>query len=381
MKYFILKKLFVSGLAFFFLFLHYNLCAQYHVTIKIIHEPSSHLNDAKFIAADFNSWSPNDTLGKFIDNHLALSLSPGKYEYKITRGNWFAGESDSIGKGLSNRHFTLSKDTAIFISIVGWNDDFNKKDVIPQHTASESVHIIDSAFFLPQLNRYRRLWIYLPPGYKKNEKRYPVLYMHDGQNLFDNATSYSGEWGIDEFLDSINKKNRKEVIVVGIDNGGEFRMSEYNPYVFQNFKAEGKEYVDFLVKVLKPFIDKNYRTLSEKQYTYIAGSSMGGLISLYAVLQYPSVFQASGIFSPAFWTAPALDSLVTKDISKVHAKLFFYAGGKESKSMVTDMKKIEEIIQKRSSSKILEKIDSEAHHNEQAWQKYFPLFYEWAIEE
>jgi predicted alpha/beta superfamily hydrolase len=204
--------------------------------------------------------------------------------------------------------------------------------------------------------------------------------MHDGQNLFDNATSYSGEWGIDEFLDSINKKNKQEVIVVGIDNGGEFRMSEYNPYPFRNFKAEGKQYVDFLVNTLKPFIDKNYRTLSEKKYTYIAGSSMGGLISLYAIMQYPSVFQAAGIFSPAFWTAPAMDSLVAKDALKVHAKLFFYAGGKESKAMVSDMKRIERIIQKRSSSKVFEKIDPGAHHNEQAWRKYFPLFYQWAIE-
>ena len=376
-----MKKVFSSSLTLFFLFLQLQICAQKKVTFQIVHEPSSHINDVKFIAGDFNSWSPNDSSRKFVDNHLVLSLSPGKYEYKITRGDWFDGESDSIGKGLSNRRFTLSSDTSIFISIAGWNDDFNKKDVIPQHTASENVHMIDSAFFMPQLNRYRRLWIYLPPGYKKNEKRYPVLYMHDGQNLFDNATSYSGEWGIDEFLDSINKKNKQEVIVVGIDNGGEFRMSEYNPYAFQNFKGEGKKYVDFLVKTLKPFIDKNYRTLSAKKYTYIAGSSMGGLISLYAIMQYPNVFQAAGIFSPAFWTATAMDSLVKKDASKVHAKLFFYAGGKESKAMVIDMKRIEGVIQKRSSSKVLEKIDPEAHHNEQAWRKYFPLFYQWAIEE
>lgn len=375
-----MKKVFVSGLTLFFLFLQLAACAQLHVTFQIIHEPSSHLNDAKFIAGDFNSWSPDDILGKFINNHLVLSLTPGKYDFKITRGDWYTGESDSIGEPLNNRHFTLSSDTTIFISIAGWNDDFNKKEAIPQHTASENVHIIDSAFFMPQLNRYRRLWVYLPPGYKKNEKRYPVLYMHDGQNLFDNATSYSGEWGIDEFLDSINKKNKQEVIVVGIDNGGEFRMSEYNPFAFRNFKAEGKQYVDFLVNTLKPFIDKNYRTLSAKKYTYIAGSSMGGLISLYAIMQYPSVFQAAGIFSPAFWTAPAMDSLVAKDALKVHAKLFFYAGGKESKAMVSDMKRIERIIQKRSSSKVFEKIDPGAHHNEQAWRKYFPLFYQWAIE-
>ena len=122
--------------------------------------------------------------------------------------------------------------------------------------------------------------------------------MHDGQNLFDNATSYSGEWGIDEYLDSIFTLGKKEVIVVGIDNGLSKRMNEYNPYSFRQYgKGEGDEYVDFLVKNLKPFIDKHYRTLPGKKNTYIAGSSMGGLISLYAVLKYPE-FSEEQEYSP-----------------------------------------------------------------------------------
>lgn len=357
-----------------------NVCAQNKVTFKIISEPATHTNDIKYLAGDMNGWAARDSSKIFIQNHLSISLPSGKYEFKITRGDWFTGESDAAGRPLGNRNFSLLSDTTIFISIAGWNDDFNKREVIPQHTSSQNVHIIDSAFFMPQLNRYRRIWVYLPPDYEKRKKKYPVLYMHDGQNLFDNATSYSGEWGVDEFLDSNYRKNGKEVIVVGIDNGGAYRMSEYNPYVFQNFKAEGDKYVDFLVKTLKPYIDKNYRTLPGKQNTYIAGSSMGGLISLYAVMDYPSIFKAAGIFSPAFWTAPAMDSLVMKDASKVCSRLFFYAGGQESKAMVSDMKKIEGIIQKKSASKIYEIIDPEAHHNEQAWRKYFPFFYHWAIE-
>ena len=166
------------------------------------------------------------------------------------------------------------------------------------HTASFNVKVMDTAFFMPQLNRTRRIWIYLPPSYRATKIYYPVLYMHDGQNLFDNATSYSGEWGIDEYLDSIFTLGKKEVIVVGIDNGLSKRMNEYNPYSFRQYgKGEGDEYVDFLVKNLKPFIDKHYRTLPGKKDTYIAGSSMGGLISLYAVLKYPAVFGGAGIFS------------------------------------------------------------------------------------
>lgn len=204
--------------------------------------------------------------------------------------------------------------------------------------------------------------------------------MHDGQNLFDNATSYSGEWGIDEYLDSIFSLGEKEVIVVGIDNGLSKRMNEYNPYSFRQYgKGEGDKYVDFLVKSLKPFIDRHYRTLRDKKNTYIAGSSMGGLISFYAVLKYPAVFGGAGIFSPAFWTAPAIDSLVISKAKNMNARLFFYAGGKEGDSTILDMRKIEKEIKTITASPLHEIIDADAKHNEDAWRKYFPRFYEWTV--
>ena len=109
----------------------------------------------------------------------------------------------------------------------------------------------------PQLNCKRKIWIYLPLDYDKSTKKYPVIYMHDGQNLFDAKTSYAGEWNVDETLDSIKAK----VIVVGIENGGDKRMDELTP--FKNEKHGGgnaDKYLDFLVKTLKPHIDKNYRT-------------------------------------------------------------------------------------------------------------------------
>ncbi len=249
------------------------------------------------------------------------------------------------------------------------------------HSVSVNVKIIDTAFYIPQLKRKRRIWIYLPPDYASSKKNYPVLYMHDGQNLFDNATSYAGEWGVDEYLDSISKSGKKEVIVVGIDNGLSKRMSEYNPWEFENFgKGEGDKYVDFLVQTLKPFIDKKYRTLKNKPNTYIAGSSMGGLISLYAVLKFPQVFGGAGIFSPAFWTASGIDSMVIAGVENVNSRLFFYAGEKEGDSMIPDMERIEKEIKERSKSPIKEIIGKDEHHSETAWRKYFPDFYEWVIE-
>jgi predicted alpha/beta superfamily hydrolase len=354
----------------------------------LLKQPSLlHSMDNIYAAGSFNLWSTSDKSFLFSKSNngidsLTISLPPGNYEYKFTRGNWEKVETDSLGKGIQNRTLKLNSDTTILINILGWNDDFKQNESTSKknNSASVNVKIIDTAFYIPQLKRNRRIWLYLPPDYSKSGKKYPVLYMHDGQNIFENATSYSGEWGVDEYLDSIFKSGKKEVIVVGIDNGNFKRMSEYNPWEFQNFgKGEGDQYVDFLVKTLKPFIDKHYRTLKDKPNTFIAGSSMGGLISLYAVLKYPQVYGGAGIFSPAFWTASGIDSVVISKSGKMNSKLFFYAGGKEGDAMVPDMKRIEKEIQARSKSAVKELIDPDAKHNETAWRKYFGDFYEWTV--
>jgi alpha-glucosidase len=358
------------------------ICGQYKVKFEVKQPSAIHTVDKIFIAGSFNNWDPSLKENSFnIDQsgsgNYEMQLPAGSYEYKFTRGNWDKVECLADGKGASNRSLLLQTDTTIYISIAGWRDDFFREAVIRKHTASANVKIVDTAFKIPQLNRQRRIWIYLPADYRSCKKRYPVIYMHDGQNLFDEATSGFGEWGIDEYLDSLFLKGGKESIVVGIDNGNK-RMNEYNPYYFAQFgNGEGKEYVDFLVKTLKPYIDKHFHTLTDKKNTITAGSSMGGIISLYAVLKYPLVFGGAGIFSPAFWTANGIDKDVNLLSSKVNSKLFFYAGGKESDKMVPDMKRIEEEIKAISKSPVDEIIDRDAKHNEAAWRKYFPEFYQW----
>lgn len=358
---------------------------QNKITFRLQFVPIKDSGEIIFAAGNFNNWVPNDSNYQFKKINgktiLQIQLPNGDYEYKFTRGNWDKGETDKTGKPVKNRILKLSSDTAMDVVIQGWNDNFNPpSSKIIKHTASKNVRIIDTAFFMPQLNRTRRIWIYLPTDYNQSNKKYGVLYMHDGQNLFDDATSYSGEWGVDEYLDSIFLKGKKQVIVVGIDNGLSKRMSEYNPWEFQNFgKGEGDLYVDFLVQTLKPFIDKNYKTFTGKKNTFIAGSSMGGLISLVAVLKYPTVFGGAGIFSPAFWTASGIDGLVNARAKKLSSKLFFYAGGKEGENMIPDMMRIEKLIRTSSKSPVKELIDPKASHNEAAWRKYFPAFYEWTI--
>ncbi|MFN2458420.1 MAG: alpha/beta hydrolase-fold protein [Chitinophagaceae bacterium] len=114
-------------------------------------------------------------------------------------------------------------------------------------------------------------------------------------------------------------------------------------------KGEGDQYVDFLVKTLKPYIEKKYRKKKCRKHRFIAGSSMGGLISLYAVLKYPKVFGGAGVFSPAFWIVPSLKNVVTKKANKIKGKIYFYAGMQESESMVSDMLGVFEQMSKLSS--------------------------------
>jgi len=354
--------------------------AQYQVVFKLGKYPLQHAADSIFIAGNFNSWDPRNSSYKLSATtesafEIAVQLAAGTYEYKCTRGSWKKVESLDHGQDIENHLFEINSDTTIIINIEAWKDDFAA--VRRKHTASKQVHIVDTAFFIPQLNRTRRIWIYLPEGYAKSQKRYPVLYMHDGQNLFDAATSGFGEWGVDECLDSLIKAGKPAAIVVGIDNGPQ-RLNEYNPYEFQNFgKGEADQYLEFLVQTLKPFIDKKYRTLADKNNTIIAGSSMGGLVSYYAILQQPDVFGKAGIFSPAFWTAPPIKSLTDSLAANVKGKLFFYVGGKEGESYIKDMEEVQEILGEKSSAMIYSVVDPVSSHNEKAWHKWFTEFYIW----
>jgi predicted alpha/beta superfamily hydrolase len=232
---------------------------------------------------------------------------------------------------------------------------------------------------MPQLNRHRRVWIYLPQSYSTSRKKYPVLYMHDGQNVFDEATSFAGEWGVDEALDTV-ENGEQECIVVAVDNGGDKRMNEYSPYDMERFgKGEGDRYVDFLVKTLKPYIDKKYRTKRNSRYRFIAGSSMGGLISFYAMIKYPKVFGGAGVFSPAFWIVPHLKEVMAQKAAKVKGKIYFYAGQQESASMVPDMLMVFEQMNRHSKAKMTSVIRSEGKHNEATWRHEFPKFYKWLL--
>lgn len=237
-------------------------------------------------------------------------------------------------------------------------------------TALPGVSLLAEQLVMPGLNRKRQVRLYLPPGYASSTKRYPVLYMHDGQNLFDDATAYAGEWKVDETLDALAREGKLELIVVGIDYGQDKRMQELNAWNNERFgAAEGKEYTDFVVKTLKPLIDSKYRTLPGREHTAIMGSSMGGLASHYALVQYPEVFSKAGVFSPAYWTAgPSFDFVAARPVPK-DARVFMLMGEKEGPQMVGDVKRMADVVRKSGhpAANTVLKIVPGAEHNEGFW--------------
>ncbi len=381
------SKIYIS---FLLLCISFNSFAQFTLRLEITVMPSAHQDEGIFVAGSFNNWDPGNNQYRLLkeNNKLVVeikNLPANTYQFKFTRGSWQKVESTNTGIDVENKAVQLSSDTVLQCTIAGWKDDFagTKK-----HTTSSNVNILDTAFFIPQLNTTRRIWIYLPTGYKNGRKQYPVLYMHDGQNLFDElATAFGEEWGVDECLDSLIAIGKPACIVVGIDNSASTRMNEYNPYEFiwkdsaqsKIFLPQGNEYLSFLTQTLKPFIDKNYRTLPSKENTIIAGSSMGGLISYYAALKYADVFGKAGIFSPAFWTARGIRELTDSVTKKLSSKFFFYIGEKEGKDYITDMNEIAEKLGTNSNAMIYSVKDGIGKHNEAAWRKWFAEFYNWIM--
>ncbi|WP_144909262.1 alpha/beta hydrolase [Mucilaginibacter frigoritolerans] len=335
-----------------------------------------------FLAGNFNNWNPADSAWELHSDslgysHLLKHMPKGIYRFKVTRGSWQTVECTADGKPVENRIIKVLNDTTITVDIKGWQDNFAQPEKM--HTATAQVHIISETFDIPQLSRQRRIWIYLPAGYQTSGKKYPVIYMHDGQNLFDAYTSGYGEWGIDEFMDKL--PDSKECIIVGIDHGGDHRITEYDPYDSKYGKGRGSDYIDFIVTTLKPYIDAQYRTKTDAKHTTIAGSSMGGLISMYAILKYPHVFGNAGIFSPAFWIAPEIYQFAKQQKLLSKSRFYFVCGDAESDSMVNDMNKMADIISSKSvsikRSPVI--IIKGASHNEKQWNGDFPDFYNWLI--
>ena len=242
-------------------------------------------------------------------------------------------------------------------------------------TKAANVTILEKTFVIDGLNDIpHKIWLYLPPNYNSSKEKYDVIYMHDAQNLFDNVTSFVGEWEIDETLNNLYKKTGKSFIVVGVENGGEKRIEEYTPW--ENVKyggGKGKIYVDFLVNELKPYIDKNYRTKLTPENTAIIGSSLGGLISFYGGLKYPEVFGKIGALSTSFWFSDKVITFAEENGNQQKTRLYLLVGDKEGNSMVPDTENMAELLIDLGfpSQNLKTKVHPDGKHTESFWKAEF----------
>lgn len=186
--------------------------------------------------------------------------------------------------------------------------------------------------YSPQLDNARDLFVLLPPSYEYSLRHYPVLYMQDGQNLFDHALSYAGEWQVDETMAALSNEGL-EAIVVGVPNAGAHRLDEYTPFRnAQGAGGRGAAYAAFLVETVKPLIDRDFRTLPDRATTGVIGSSLGGLLSMFAFFDRPDVFGLAGVMSPSFWYAQEAIFPYVQRQPFVPGKLYIDAGTAEDMS-------------------------------------------------
>ncbi len=214
-----------------------------------------------------------------------------KVEFKFTKGTWEAEATDKNGYVPTNHKIISYSDTTINYTIHHWKDEKYKP------FGGITGNVIKHEQIKPKGLDARDVLVWLPPEYEKDQNRsYPVLYVHDGQNIFDPSTStLNRDWQIDEIADSLIKNNIIEpIIIVGIYCNPPNRRDEYSNYPL------GELYQDFLIKQLKPKIDSLYRTKKDRANTAVLGSSMGGLISFIMVWEHSNIFSKAACFSPAF---------------------------------------------------------------------------------
>lgn len=376
-----------------------SISLTFNVTIPIDIETSSSIK----IAGNLNAWNPlhedykMDEVDAF---HYTLTLTfpitdVGRLlEYKyvlVFEGQvdnpWANVEGGATGNEIGNRRYTLKSGEQIVNDTV-----LTFKHNIDQTSLTRGT-LTKVSLDMPQYGdgRKRTIRIWLPDGYVATDtsKRYPVLYMHDGQNLFDSYTSFSGEWGIDESIGALMDQGYGGAIVVGIDNSND-RLNEYSPSWPRSSEGasyiqnpSGEKFASFIVDTVKPYIDQNFNTNPAREATGVGGSSMGGVISFYMALQYPDTFGYALLFSTAMWVYQSsvietfLDGLAISSMIN-QPKIYLYAGGQEP-SVTPYVDSIKNALIARSfiDSNIATHVDPSRGHNEAAWATYFPIAFRW----
>lgn len=237
---------------------------------------------------------------------------------------------------------------------------------------------------IPELTgaKTRRAYIYLPDSYdQEKDKRYPVMYMFDGHNVFfDEDATFGKSWGMNQYM----QETEKQLIIVAVEcnREGNDRIAEYSPFDYDNseigkVKGKGSIYMNWLVTELKPYIDEHYRTLPDRLNTVIAGSSLGGLIGLYAVSCYNHVFQRAACLSPSLWVDPdKVLEMITQACVKDDTCVYMDYGALEMSNHAGNMEALSAAIQRLLAKqvKLAFRIVPGGTHSEASWEKQIPIF-------
>jgi predicted alpha/beta superfamily hydrolase len=334
-----------------------------------------------YLSGNFNNWLTQDK--DFVMEKVGAGLYHYKFThdfnypetllYKFTKGDWSAVEIDANEERTENRSTT--KHTGIQKEhVFRWRRNWLpfKPNFLPQ------IQLISDEFEIPQLNTTRKVWALLPHDYDYSNESYPVMYLQDAQNLFNENSGY-GNWQIDKKLAVMSEYKVGKIIVIAVEHAEEDRLKEYNVGKTILGKGQGKKYIKFLVETLKPYVDSNFRTKKEREFTGIGGSSMGGLISIFSGLRHPDIFGKLMIFSPSLWVVPQIK--IKNDADSGNTKIYLYAGGDESETMIEHVETFKNRMLESEfvddKMKINLSINKLGKHNETYWSDEFPKAIEW----
>jgi predicted alpha/beta superfamily hydrolase len=338
-----------------------------------------------FLTGSFNNWAIRDEqyrMHRLREGHYRYTLTtvPGggePLEYKYVKGGWESEELGDDGFPPVNRSVAAAPGR-VADHVPRWKAHSEGYD--PQRYPD--IRIVSKRFNLPQLGRRRRISILLPWNYDQTDERYPVLYLQDGQNLFEEDAPF-GTWGVDKQLAALAGRGTRPFIVVAIDHGGKERIREFLPYDHKRWgEGLGEEYARFLAETLKPYIDAKYRTKPEREHTGIGGSSMGGLVSIYAGIVCPHVFSKFMVFSPSLWVSPRIYFEPPRFAAYPSSKIYLYAGGHEGARMIENAEQFKRHVEQaagysNANMELRLEIDPHGQHNEGRWGAEFPKAAEW----
>jgi predicted alpha/beta superfamily hydrolase len=337
-----------------------------------------------FVSGNFCGWHPD------LDVFQLQRFGPGTYtltfpadirlpdivEYKYTRGGWDSVELTGAGESRPNR--VLSPGTEF------------QQDFVPHWRLSGQafnpalvphLEVLSSDFYAPQLGASRRVRVLLPYDYHQNpNKRYPVLYLHDGQNLIGEGEGY-GSWGVEQKMAILAARQHHEVILVTIDHGYQQRIEEFTIHKSRMAQGRGRAYLAFIAQTLKPAIDAQYRTRPDAPHTGLGGSSLGGLISIYGGLLHPHIFGRLMVFSPSLWISPKIYFDAIRFQTPSPMRIYVYGGETESKYMVPNLQRFQDSLLKQCYKgqpiDIYLSVDPDGAHQEVHWGREFPAALEW----